>query len=125
MHYIAHPEICKVGKIFFRVLIAKMTKNTLKESLFLVENTVKIIISSHEMPKESCFNSDDSLSNKTFFYETVQYLQNLNCKTQNPNSDYGHLCHAPILLRSIIHLRKKRVFHIFLFWHHWPVFFLV
>lgn len=44
-----------------------MTKNTLKESLFLVENIVKIIISSHEMPKESCFNSDDSLSNKTFF----------------------------------------------------------
>ena len=43
-----------------------MTENILTESLFLAENTMKIIYSSHEIQKEFCFNSGGSLSNKFF-----------------------------------------------------------
>ena len=47
------------------------------------------------MQKECRFNSDDCLSNKNLFYEAVQYLQNLNHKTLNSNSNYGCMLMCP------------------------------
>ena len=113
MHYIACSEMRKMGEWFFRVFSANMTENTLTESLFLVENTIKIIYLFTWNRKRILFQLWWQPVKQNVFDETPQYLQNLNHKTPNLNSNYGHVHHIHSL-RSVIHLQYKRVFHTFL-----------
>lgn len=83
MHYIAHPELCKMGEVFFRVLWAHIIENTLTKYLFLAESIVKIIYPLILNTKRISFQQWWQHVRQIFFYKAVHYLQNLNHKTLN------------------------------------------